>query len=109
MGGPWDVSARRRPLLAFQDTALKMAVAMPASANGTSSAGIATVPAGRPGAAGRVVREMPSESAALRASCRSQVGPPRRLATPSWSPPAGASRSIMPIVARRSTSLMLRR
>ena len=83
MGGPGGVSATCRPLLAFHDTALKIAVAMSASAKGTSSAGVATVPAGRPGAAGLVVSGMPSESAAVSASSRSQVGPPRRLATDS--------------------------
>ena len=47
MGGPVAVSATCRPLLAFHDTALKIAVAMSAFAKGTSSAG-ASDHAGRP-------------------------------------------------------------
>ena len=109
MDGPSAVWASLRPLLACQLTALNTAVAMSRSAKGTSSDGTATVPAGRPGASGLVTSAMPSSSAALRASSRSHVAPPKRLMTESSSPPAGASRSIMPMVARRSTSLSVSR
>ena len=109
MDGPGEVWATLRPLLACQFTALNTAVGMSWSAKGTSSEGATTVPAGRPGASGLVTSSTPSCLAALRASSRSQVAPPNRLVTESSSPPAGASRSIMPMVARRSTSLSVSR
>jgi hypothetical protein len=65
-------------------------------------------PAGRTLPAGLVPIGMPRLLAAVSASSRSQVGPPKRLVTESVVPPATASRSIIPMVARRSRSFMVR-
>src|SRR5665647_566437 len=75
--------AERPVSSAVQSVAVNAAVAMSLSANGSSSLGAMETPAGRPLPAGLAPNAMPRLLAAVSASSRSQVGPPKRLVTES--------------------------